>query len=394
MNLVRTKMEQQKILLLDDDRFVLSGLGKELDRSGFSVTTVETGDEAVNLIARERFDGYIIDLVLDGTDGIEVVKRIKADDGEGVIFILTGYGDMDSAIEALRLGVDDYLQKPYDPAELCGRLSYRLERQKTENLMLQEKVRRLEAESERSRHEYETKLREIHHRVKNNFSLISALLNLQQSSVHHPADQFILKELNERINAFSLIHQMMYENSEYSEINIHSYLQELAARIIQGMAPSTIRVSSRFRIDPVLLPTEKALPLGLITTELVMNALEHGFGVMDLPAYHGEAETSAVGTSQAPEGPKDPALSVTFTRSSTPASEQTSEQDDPMYSLTVFNTGSPFPEALDIESAQSMGFQIVNSLTIQLGGTITVRRTEEGTEIEISFPVHFSVEKR
>ncbi len=383
-------MEQQKILLLDDDRFVLSGLGKELDRSGFSVTTVETGEEAVSLMAKERFDGYIIDLVLDGTDGIEVVKRIKADDGEGVIFILTGYGDIDSAIEALRLGVDDYLQKPCDPAELCGRLRDRLERQKQINRSLQQEVRDLKEKLERTKQQYETKMREIHHRVKNNFSLISALLNLQQSSVQHPGDQFVLKELNERINAFSLIHQMMYETSEYSEINIHSYLQELSARIVQGMTPSSLRVSSKFHIESLVLPIEKALPLGLITTELVMNALEHGFGVMDLPAYHGEAETPAGGTSQAPEDPevpKVPALSVTVTRSSDHASEETSMQDGPMYSLTVFNTGSPFPEALDIESAQSMGFQIVSSLTIQLGGTITVRRLEEGTEIEISFPV-------
>ena len=375
-------MEKQKILLLDDDRFIRAGLGKELGRDSFQVITAESGEEAIEILENENFDAYIIDIVLDGIDGLEVVRRIREDRRDAVILILTGYGDMNSAVRALRLGVDDFLEKPCDPVELRQKLRCRVDdrkpvAQREITKSGEEEIRRLEQKLEQCKKEYETKMREIHHRVKNNFSLISALLNLQQSSVHDPGAQFILKELNERINAFSLIHQMMYENSEYSEINIQSYLQELATRIVQGMTPSSLRVSSRFRIDPVLLPTEKALPLGLITTELVMNALEHGFGVMDLPVYYEETETARRKTQE------DLSLSVTFSRSSTDASEE----PGPQYSLTVFNTGFPFPEEMDIDSAQSMGFQIVNSLALQLGGTVSLRRLEEGTEIEISFPV-------
>jgi len=123
--------------LADDDPFIRKGTGKYLEMEGFRVTTAESGEEAVSLLEKFPFDLVITDMVMGETDGIGVLKKSKEVSPETMNIILTGHGNMDSAIDAVRVGADDYLLKPCENEELLFRISSCLEK-----LELKRKIRR------------------------------------------------------------------------------------------------------------------------------------------------------------------------------------------------------------------------------------------------------------
>ena len=135
------EMKKFHILLVDDDPFILSGIGKDLAGEGYMVTTADSGERAIGLMEETTFDLVITDLVMYRVDGIQVLKAAKAKNPETMVMILTGYGDMGSAIDALRLDADDYMLKPCDPDEMKIRVSRCLERMEAlRKLKLYEKM--------------------------------------------------------------------------------------------------------------------------------------------------------------------------------------------------------------------------------------------------------------
>jgi DNA-binding response OmpR family regulator len=117
------KMKDYTLLLVDDDPFILEGIGEDLKHNGYQVTCADSGDEAVSLLEKNTYDLVITDLVMARTDGIQVLKKTKDTNSETVVIILTGYGDMVSAIDALRNHADDYLLKPCESAEITYRIN-------------------------------------------------------------------------------------------------------------------------------------------------------------------------------------------------------------------------------------------------------------------------------
>ena len=118
-------MEKKTILLVDDEQLILDILFRELTRASphFDVTLAASGEEAVAKINSGFWDLVITDLLMPGLDGFQVLKAAKRKDPQTIVIILTGYADMQSAIDALRLGADDFLQKPCDTEELLYRVA-------------------------------------------------------------------------------------------------------------------------------------------------------------------------------------------------------------------------------------------------------------------------------
>jgi DNA-binding response OmpR family regulator len=116
-------MEKNSILLVDDDPFILEGIGADLENQGFKVIQADSGDRALELLTEFDFDLVVTDLVMEDVDGIQVLKKAKALNANTMVIILTGYGNMKSAIEALRHEADDYLLKPCESAELLYRVN-------------------------------------------------------------------------------------------------------------------------------------------------------------------------------------------------------------------------------------------------------------------------------
>ena len=111
-------MNKYKILLVDDDPLVLKLIGQQLESEGYKVTRAESGEKAIKVLEKDTFELVVTDLVMEEINGFEIVKRAKELCSETLVIILTGYKETDFVIDALRLGVDDYMLKPCDEEDL------------------------------------------------------------------------------------------------------------------------------------------------------------------------------------------------------------------------------------------------------------------------------------
>lgn len=147
-------MARERVLVVDDEPGVRDLLRTFCLREGYEVTVTADGAEAIAALDGAAFDLCILDLVMPGTPGIEVLRHAKTVRPECEVIILTGYADLASAIEALRLGAYDYLQKPMEDLDHLGVvLSRALERQQLarHNRALVEQLLAANTEIERRR---------------------------------------------------------------------------------------------------------------------------------------------------------------------------------------------------------------------------------------------------
>lgn len=133
------------ILLVDDELVIRKSLAKELRAERFAVTDVASGGEAIGALQKLQFNIVITDLMMEGIDGFGVLKAVKELAPLTRIIVITGYGDLRTAIDAMHLGADDFLVKPFELEELIFRIRRCLEKR---NLieMLMEKTQQLEKE--------------------------------------------------------------------------------------------------------------------------------------------------------------------------------------------------------------------------------------------------------
>lgn len=107
-----------ELLLVDDDPDFRGTVARRFLRRGYSVHEAACGDEALKLLSRREFDLVVLDLVMPGLGGIEVLEQIKANHAEVEVVMLTGQGTIETAVRAMKLGAYDYLTKPFALAEL------------------------------------------------------------------------------------------------------------------------------------------------------------------------------------------------------------------------------------------------------------------------------------
>ena len=102
------------VLLVDDEEQFLDTLAQRLELRGIKVDTVTGGEEALDKITAQKFDAIVLDLVMPGIDGIETLKRLKAKNPDIQIIMLTGKATVKKGIEAMKMGAEDFLEKPVD----------------------------------------------------------------------------------------------------------------------------------------------------------------------------------------------------------------------------------------------------------------------------------------
>ena len=122
----------QRILVVDDDARLRSLLQRFLEDDGFVVRTAHDGNQMDKLMQRELFSLVVLDLMLPGEDGISICKRLREDNGDIPIIMLTAKGGDADRIAGLEAGADDYLPKPFNPKELLARIKAVLRRQNRE----------------------------------------------------------------------------------------------------------------------------------------------------------------------------------------------------------------------------------------------------------------------
>ena len=109
---------KRRLLLVDDEEVFLRPLHRTLELRGYEVLPVQSAEQALETLKSEDVDLVLTDRRLPGMDGVELVRRIKADHPDLAVVVMTAYGTIESAVEAMRLGAEDYLVKPFEAAEL------------------------------------------------------------------------------------------------------------------------------------------------------------------------------------------------------------------------------------------------------------------------------------
>lgn len=183
--------------------------------------------------------------------------------------------------------------------------------------------------------ENELLLSEIHHRVKNNLQVVSSLLSLHEKSISDEVAKKAILEGKERVRSMGLIHKMLYQNDNFSGIEMNEYCKNLILGLLDsfGYSHSDFEVDMEFA--PIRLDVDTAIPLGLIINELVINALKYAY----------------VKTDQRK-------ILVKLT-----------EQDSQLV-LEVADNGEG--KASEVEKSESFGYKLIKSLVRQLSGELSV----------------------
>lgn len=205
------------------------------------------------------------------------------------------------------------------------------------------------AEIEKQHGEKEMLLKEIHHRVKNNLQIISSLLSMQTRS---ESDAKVISAMNEgqsRVKTMALIHEKLYQYDNLSRINMHEYMEQLSAFLAQTYR-SDKKIDIQIEAEDINLDIDVAVPLGLITNELLSNSLKYAFQEMDQGL-----------------------IKIIL-----------SKREENGYKLTVSDTGKGISKELDIDKTKSLGLKLVRTLTRQISGKLSVA-TENGATFSIEF---------
>jgi DNA-binding response OmpR family regulator len=123
------ELNGKTVMLVDDEPAILESLKHYLQRSHLVVTTAKCGDDALVQFRKKPFNIVVTDLVMPGVSGLQVLKEIKKCKPETGVYIFTGKGSIKLAIEALRLGADDFMEKPLDVEELMLKMGNYFEKQ-------------------------------------------------------------------------------------------------------------------------------------------------------------------------------------------------------------------------------------------------------------------------
>ena len=214
------------------------------------------------------------------------------------------------------------------------------------------------AQQEAALKEKDEQFRDIHHRVKNNMQVICSLLDLQAGSTDDPKVVALLDDSQSRIRTMALIYEQLYLSEGLSRIGMQDYLQNLVGQIgrSQLMAPPP---EIALDAERIALSLDRAIPCGLIVNELTRNALEHAF-----------------------PGRPPGQIRVSF-RLHAPGQATLEVNDD----------GIGLPSDFDIREIDSLGLSLVQELTSQLGGILSVR-SGQGTAFAVHFPLEAPPSKK
>ncbi len=131
-----------KVLLIDDDISLSKVLAYQLEKNAYRVSTANDGKSGLQLFADQRFDIVISDIRMPDISGIEVLQQVRRQDKQVVVIMITAHGSVENAIEACRIGADDYITKPFGQEQLLFVIekALRLRKLQSENLNLREQL--------------------------------------------------------------------------------------------------------------------------------------------------------------------------------------------------------------------------------------------------------------
>jgi two-component sensor histidine kinase len=193
-------------------------------------------------------------------------------------------------------------------------------------------------------------LKEIHHRVKNNLQIVTDLLQLQKDEMKDPEQMGYISDGQSRVVSIALIHQNLYQHQDLSSVRFDTFLNSLIQQIVELHNANGRTLSVEHECGDFLLDIDTAIPLGLITNELITNSYKY--------AYDDENEVK---------------IEVELT-----------ELEEGMFKMTFRDFGPGLPEGVDVHLSPSLGMHLINGLAHQLSGDVRYW-FDNGSFFEVTF---------
>lgn len=264
-----------RILYIDDDPGLGRLVQKALEARGFAVALATSGEDGLKLLADGGFNVVALDHHMPGMNGLDTLPRIRELPNAPPIIYVTGSEDSRVAVAALKAGAIDYVWK-----DVQGHFRELLA-QAVVTALEKEKLRRDKEAADRevieARDRAELLLREVNHRVSNSLAIVAALTNLQRSTVTDESALRALSEMQARIMAIAGVHRRLYTSHDVQSVDVQSYLSGLVEELRASMLAWGSDHDISLVADQISLPTDLAVSLGIIVTELVTNAYKYAY---------------------------------------------------------------------------------------------------------------------
>jgi two-component sensor histidine kinase len=218
---------------------------------------------------------------------------------------------------------------------------------------LQQRDRELEQKNEQLvqlASERELLMREMNHRIKNSLQLVSSMIALQSRSVTDPDAKVRLRDAQARVGAVAKVHERLYQSEDLERVDAGRYLEELCQDLSESAALRSRGGEIVCSVSECKLPPDRAIPLGIIATELVTNAVKHAYSArmgtvrVDLTAENGVCR------------------------------------------LSVSDSGGGVGPDFELEEHAGIGMKVVRAMVQQLGATLEIDRLHPGTRFAVEIP--------
>lgn len=198
--------------------------------------------------------------------------------------------------------------------------------------------------------EKEALLVELQHRIKNSFSIITGLVELEAARAETARERELLQHIQNKIGALTKLYDILYANRSIADVRLDHYLEKLCSAIVSSYSTQMKAVGFSTKLDQITLDVRRAVPIGLILNELVTNSIKHAF-----------------------PGGRDGSIRVSL------------ERESGVITLEVADDGVGLPRGLPPAGPSCMGMMIVEALTGQIRGEMELRRGE-GATFRVRFP--------
>jgi two-component sensor histidine kinase len=269
------------LLYIDDDEALARLVDRGLTRLGFKVVHAASGGHGLDRLEQGGIDVIALDQFMPGLDGLETLERILAIPNAPPVVFVTAAQDSNIAVTALKAGAADYLVKdtlgdfiPLLHVAIDGALR---------QARIQKARDDAEAEVHASRDRYaalaaerEVLLREVNHRVGNSLQIIASLLHLQANSSTEDDVKAALTNAMGRVAAVAQVHRRLYTSHDLKSVLLNQYLDALLEdlrRSAEGNRMSRLTLKA----EPIEIDPDRAVAIGIIVNELVMNAVKYAY---------------------------------------------------------------------------------------------------------------------
>lgn len=324
-------LEGEKVLNPNDLYFLLMSNSKVLEKHKFYIEALAYKDKSVNLI-RKIYSDDLANSLSDAKSKyaiqekeLEVTLEKERSELYSIIASLTGIFLVISVFIIIRVI-----------------------KQRKELSRRNIKIKKQRDDLDKAYKEKELLIREVHHRVKNNFQIVSSLLELQSKGIEDEKALELANEGKNRVKSMALIHQKLYQN-ESGLVDFDEYIG-LLVKELSSLNTSGEEVTTKIASENMFFDVDTAIPLGLIINEIITNAYKYAFS-----------------------NDKKPELEISI-----------SKEENEEYTLIVKDNGPGLQASYDIKKAKSLGLRLVTRLVKQLQGTL-IQTNEGGAKFEIHF---------